>query len=616
VTQKLELLAPARDLSCGFAAINHGADAVYIGGPEFSARVAAANSLEDIDKLVTYAHQFDARVYVALNTIFTDHELERVVKLTHQMHQIGIDALIIQDMGLLECDLPPIPLHASTQLNNRTIEKIQFLENVGFQQVVLARELDLDAIGKIRLATEIPLEFFIHGALCVSYSGQCYISELVAGRSANRGQCAQFCRHKYTLKDGLGKILERDRHLLSLKDLNLSAHLEALIDAGISSFKIEGRLKNENYVKNVTAFYRLALDKILVEKSHLQRSSSGSCRFDFIPDVSRSFNRGTTDYFLTRKRNIVGAIDSTQSIGQKLGRVLSIDKKKKFFTIATKEVIHNGDGLCFYASGKGLRGIQVNRVEGGKIFPRELPDFTIKTMVYRNRDTAFSKLLNRSILCRYLSVQMHLHETDDGLRLTLIDEDEVESKVEIRAEKTVARQAGAAAMTAARQLGKSGGTIFTVQSINVDLDSKSFFPAALFNELRRRGLENHLYNRLQRYRVGQVKISVNDFPWPGKNVDYRDNILNGKAERFYRRHGILQIDRQSLSRESADGCALMTTRYCIKAQLGVCQKIGRDQTELVEPLTLTDNTGEYVLDFDCNKCEMTVRIRKEHLQRF
>ncbi len=611
VTQKLELLAPARDLSCGLAAINHGADAVYIGGPEFSARAAAANSLGDIEKLITYAHQFGSRVYVALNTIFTDHEIDRVVKLVHRLHQIGVDALIVQDMGLLECDLPPIPLHASTQLNNRTVEKVQFLENVGFQQVVLARELDLGTIKKIRLTTEIPLEFFIHGALCVSYSGQCYISELVAGRSANRGQCAQFCRHKYTLKDGLGQILEKDRHLLSLKDLNLSAHLEALIDAGISSFKIEGRLKDINYVKNITAFYRLALDRIIAEKPHLKRSSAGRCTFDFTPDASRSFNRGKTNYFLTGKRNRVGAIDSTQSIGQELGRVLHIDYKQKFFTLETGEAVHNGDGLCFYTSGGGLRGIQVNRVEGEKIYPRELPDFAIHTLVYRNNDTAFIKSLARSELCRLLTVQLEVSERDEGLQLVVIDEDSMRSEIILKTEKMQARQVGASLILAEKQLKKSGGTLFAIESVGVQLSPELFFSAALFNELRRKGLEHHLQMRVQRYQPERVKIKTNTFPWPAKEVDYRDNIANKKAEKFYLRHGVSRIDRSSLQVTHTGDCALMTTRYCIKAQLGLCHKIKKQHGVLREPLTLADNTGEYTLEFDCEKCEMTVRIRKD-----
>ncbi len=390
--RKIELLAPAKNLVCGISAINHGADAVYIGGPQFGARAAACNSLVDIEKLVAHAHQFGAKVYVALNTVFDDRELELAVQLCHQLYGIGVDALIIQDVGLLESDLPPISLHSSTQMNNRTVDKVRFLEKVGFQQVVLARELSLSQIKEIRAATSVPLEFFIHGALCVSYSGQCYISEVMAGRSANRGECAQFCRHKFTLKDGQGKILAKDRYLLSLKDLNLSAHLGALIDAGISSFKIEGRLKDENYVKNVTAYYRQALDKIIDEDGGLQRSSSGRCSFGFIPDPSKSFNRGQTDYFLTDQRNRPGAIESPKSTGQRLGKVEHAEKR--FFVLETGEEINNGDGLCFFDPEKGLVGIKVNRVENGKIYPKDPVVLPIGLTVYRNSDTAFNKMLD------------------------------------------------------------------------------------------------------------------------------------------------------------------------------------------------------------------------------
>ncbi len=399
--QKIELLAPAKNLACGIGAINHGADAVYIGGPQFSARAAAGNTLADIARLVAHAHQFRAKIYVALNTLFTDQELESAVKLCHQLHEIGVDALIIQDVGLLEMELPPIPLHSSTQMNNRTVEKVGFLEQVGFQQVVLARELSLERIKEIRVATRVPLEFFVHGALCVSYSGQCYISEVMAGRSANRGECAQFCRHKFTLQDEAGKIIAKDRYLLSLKDLNLSAHLGALIEAGISSFKIEGRLKDENYVKNVTAYYRQALDAIILADPSLQRASSGRCTFAFTPDPEKSFNRGMTDYFLLNPRNRPGAIDSPKSIGQQLGPV--VHAEKRFFLVETKEPVNNGDGLCFFDPIKGLVGIKVNRVENGRIYPKDPVVLPVGMMVYRNSDTAFNKLLTRSEQCRTIA---------------------------------------------------------------------------------------------------------------------------------------------------------------------------------------------------------------------
>ncbi|MCP4338323.1 MAG: U32 family peptidase [Desulfobulbaceae bacterium] len=605
LSQKLELLAPAKNLACGMSAINHGADAIYIGGPQFGARAAASNSLADIEKLVAHAHQFRARVYVALNTIFDDRELDFAVGLSHQLHGIGVDALIIQDVGLLESDLPPIPLHSSTQMNNRTADKVRFLEKVGFQQVVLARELSLDQIKEIRAATSVPLEFFVHGALCVSYSGQCYISEVMAGRSANRGECAQFCRHKFTLKDGQGKVLEKDRYLLSLKDLNLSAHLRALIYAGVSSFKIEGRLKDENYVKNVTAYYRQALDKIIDGDEGLQGSSSGRCSFGFTPDPSKSFNRGKTDYFLTTPRNTPGAIDSPKSTGQRLGQVVRAEKR--FFILETEEVINNGDGLCFFDPARGLVGIKVNRVESGMIYPKDPVSLPVGTTIYRNSDTAFNKLLVRSELCRTIATQLELKETTDGLLMRVRDEDGIVSETTVKVGKSVARQAGMVTALAEKQLRKSGGSVFSIDDVCVDLRPELFFPAAVFNDLRRRGFARHLEIRLQQYQLEPIEGTKNDFPWPADEISYLDNITNRKAEAFYGRHGVVGIDRKILPAADVEDCALMTTKYCVRAQLGICPKMGNKTDGIAGPLTIMDNTGEYELGFDCLKCEMTVR---------
>jgi len=604
--RKIELLAPARDLDCGLAAIQHGADAVYIGGPRFGARAAAANSLQDLEKLVTAAHRFRAKVYVALNTVFDDRELDQATRLAWQLHGIGIDALIIQDMGLLECDLPPIPLHASTQVNNRTPLKVAFLEKVGFQQVVLARELSLAEIKEIRAATAVALEFFVHGALCVSYSGQCYMSEVVAGRSANRGECAQFCRHRYTLRDGHGTILARDRYLLSLKDLDLSACLADLIAAGIDSFKIEGRLKDQNYVKNVTAYYRRALDEIIGGDEGLARASSGRCSFSFVPDPARSFSRGHTEYFLKNKRNRPGAIDSPKSLGKELGRVIAAEKQ--YFTLKTGETISNGDGLCFFDPAGNLTGMKVNRVADGRIYPKDAVIPPPGTTVYRNADIAFARLLAASEQCRTLALRLDLRETVDGLLLRLADEDGVTSETRLKVNKETARQPGSAALQAARQLKKSGGTIFAVEGVAVDLSAEAFYPAAVYNELRRQALAHHEAVRLASYRQQHVELQVSDVPWPEAEVSYLDNIANRKAEDFYRRHGVREIDRGTLSAGNVAECALMTTRYCIKAQLGICPKEKkRSGGEPVMPLTLSDNTGDYELTFDCRHCGMIVR---------
>jgi 23S rRNA 5-hydroxycytidine C2501 synthase len=606
-TEPIELLAPARNLACGIAAINHGADAVYIGGPLFGARAAATNSLSDIEQLVAYAHQFHARVYVALNTLLTDEEIEQAVRLSHQLYDLGADALIIQDVGLLEANLPPIPLHSSTQMNNRTVDKVRFLEQVGFAQVVLARELCLAQIREIRAATTIPLEFFIHGALCVCFSGQCYISEVMAGRSANRGQCAQFCRHRFDLKDSTGTIAQRGRYLLSLKDLDLSHHLAALIDAGIRSFKIEGRLKDEHYVKNVTAAYRLALDAIIEGHEPLARASSGRCRFGFTPDPSRSFSRGATDYFLTTPRNPVAEIRTPKSIGQEIGRVQTVSARS--FTLITDATIHNGDGLCFFNRHNELIGLRVNRVEGRTVYPKDGVahlGLSAGMVFYRNLDVDFNKHLDQSTLCRTIAVTMTLIENVEGLTLEIIDEDNIVSSTAMQLHKEQATKAGSTAELALRQLRKSGGTIFTVRDIALDIASDLFVPAAVFNDLRRQAFSTHLEARLRSFAPAYQVHLMNDVPWPATTVDYRDNITNSKAAAFYRRHGVTDIAPQILRAGTDTGCAHMTTKYCIKAQLGLCTRL-HEAHSYVEPFILADNTGEYVLEFDCAQCEMTVR---------
>jgi len=609
IPQAIELLAPAKNLSCGMAAINHGADAVYIGGPLFGARAAAANSLADIEQLVAYAHQFRVKVYVALNTLLDDDELDQAVALCHQLYGIGVDALIIQDVGLLESDLPPIALHSSTQMNNRTPEKVQFLEKVGFTQVVLARELSLAGIKAIRAAApSVVLEFFVHGALCVSYSGQCSISEVMAGRSANRGQCAQYCRHQYDLLDNQGRVLEKGRFLLSLKDLDLSAHLQSLIDAGIRSFKIEGRLKDANYVKNVTAAYRVALDAIIDASEALVRASSGRCQFGFTPDPSRSFSRGQTDYFLNTPRNVVGELRSPKSIGKQLGRVVAVEASS--FTLAADEAVHNGDGLCFYNQHQVLVGIRVNRVEGRKIYPKDGTaslQLAVGMEIFRNADTQFNKLLEQSELCRTIAVQMTLTEIDDGLQLQLIDADGIASTTTVNAKKEVAGKAGAIASVALKQLKKSGGTVFTVGEVAVELSPELFFPAALFNELRRKAFAGHLELRRASYVVATQQRSPNTFPWPATAADRIIHLANEKAADFYRHHGVDPGNISTLrgaARE--DDGVLMTTKYCIKAQLGICPKKKMKCDAPAEPLTIADNTGQYQLGFDCDRCEMTV----------
>ncbi len=601
----IELLSPARDLDCGVAAINHGADAVYIGSPRFSARAAAGNSLHDIEKLIHHAHTYSARVYIALNTLFYDDEIHEAVKLAHQLYNAGADALIVQDMGLLECDLPPIALHASTQTNNRSPEKVQFLEKVGFQQVVLARELSLEQIQAIRSATSVPLECFIHGALCVSYSGQCYISEVVSGRSANRGECAQFCRHQYTLQDASGKVLEKDRYLLSLKDLDLSANIRQLIAAGVSSFKIEGRLKDSNYVKNVTAFYRQLLDQLIDADPELQRASSGRCEFGFTPDTTKSFNRGQTDYFLNTLRNTPGSLDTPKSLGELIGSVQKSEKKS--FTLKTTAKLQNGDGLCYFDSSGKLIGLKANRVDGKEVHHRENSSPPSGTIVYRNHDVDFLKQLKNSEQCRFLHVDATITETDSGLRCVVEGEDGLSSEAELAADKEQAKQAGMIAGVIERQMRKCGGTAFRVDNVRVTVDENLFVPAATINELRRLVFAHHLTHRCNSYTRQEQILEKNDTPWLARKVTYLDNICNRKAEAFYQRHGVTDFAALAKTAAGEKDAALMTTKYCIKAQLGICPKMKGKSQQLNEPLTLTDNTGIYELEFDCARCEMIVR---------
>ncbi len=612
VPDKIELLAPAKNLACGIAAINHGADAVYVGGPGFSARAAAANSVEDIGKLARYAHLFGAKVYVALNTLFTDQELPVVLELCHQLYQVDVDALIIQDTGLLMLDLPPIELHSSTQMNNRSVEQVRFWEDVGFTQVVLARELSLEQIRAIRSKTSVVLECFVHGALCVSYSGQCYISEVMAGRSANRGECAQFCRHRYDLKNEKGKLLAQDRYLLSLQDLDLSAHLGALIDAGVRSFKIEGRLKDENYVKNVTAHYRLALDTIIDRDARLKRSSSGTCRFDFEPDPTRSFSRGKTSYFLQKKRNAAAEIRTPKSVGKLLGRVIGVEKGA--IRIETAEVIHNGDGLCYYDSHEVLVGIRINKVVGKLLYPK---DGVTKlrpptgTNMYRNADTAFAKTLSQSENCRSIGVQLHLTETDIGLQLIVSDGDGVSSQVTLAVAGEEAKSPEAVNSTALRQLQKTGGTAYRVEAVQIQLQKGLFYPAALFNELRRAGLAEHTKKRIAHFKAKPAPARKDSAFWPDRELSYLDNIMNSKAEHFYLSHGVKSLDRGRLRIQNVEDVQLMTTKYCVKAQLNSCPKMHTSKMPLHdERLYLSDQISEYELRFDCEKCEMQIRLKK------
>lgn len=603
LTGKIELLAPAKNADIGIIAINHGANAVYIGAPQFSARAAAGNSIEDIARLVTYAHRYYTRVYVALNTILTETELTETEKLIVQLYEAGVDALIIQDMGILELNLPPISLHASTQCDNRTLEKVLFLEKCGFDQVVLARELSLQQIKTISENTHVALECFIHGALCVSYSGQCYASEALKGRSANRGVCAQICRLPFDLQDADGQLLIERKHLLSLKDFDASAHLQALVNAGVSSFKIEGRLKDADYVKNITAFYRQQLDAVL-EKSPYSKSSSGNLRFFFEPNPQKTFNRGTDDYFLTKRKQNLVSMDTPKSIGEPIGKLKAVTSN--YLIIENAEKLHNGDGLCCLDKTGEWIGFRSNRVENSKIFPLRVPPLlATDVMIYRNFDTEFCSLVTRTTSERKIRISIAIHDTTNGFSLCATDEDGNNVQKEVICEKVAANNIEKAIETFRSQFSKLGNTIFELSDFQLETDKIWFVPVSQIAEWRRdltATLENMRQNN---YSSPKREWQPTYHPFPEKKIAYNGNIFNCKAQQFYRQHGVESMDPAFETTHQKD-VPIMHTKYCVKYNLGWCPKQHEPLANIKEPLFLVTGTHKLRLHFDCKHCEMFV----------
>jgi putative protease len=597
----IELLSPAKNLVAGIAAINHGADAVYIGAPKFGARTAAGNSLTDIAQLVNYAHRYWAKVYVALNTILFDDELDEALTLVRSIYEAGTDAIIIQDMGLLELDLPPIPLFASTQTHNYSIKKIQFLEKVGFQRVILARELSFMQVHEMRSNTHIELEFFVHGALCVSFSGQCYLSQARQGRSANRGECSQPCRLPYTLTDSSGCIIDQDKYLLSLKDLNLSEYLRELIAAGISSFKIEGRLKDVNYVKNVTAFYRQRIDEILEKDGPRKRASSGKTSVAFRPDPSKTFNRGFTEHFVRRRSKDILSSDTPKSTGAYLGKVKQVERK--CIILETGSRVHNGDGICFFDEQNILRGTNVNKVEGKKIFPSEQDGLEIGTAVYRNYDYAFAKELQANKTKRLIFVKVQFVETQDGFAVHMEDEDGVKIHCTAACDKNPAKNEKEAEETVRRQFSKLGGSIFACEEMKIAWGRPYFLPVSICNTMRREGIRLLEDERMKHYNKHISPLQPNNELYPDTQLDYSANVANKKAEAFYRRHGVERIERAFELQRAAQGRTVMTMKHCLRFQYGLCT--GKNISN-AEPLFLQDAKNRYRLEFDCDVCQMRI----------
>lgn len=615
--RKLELLAPAKNLECGKAAVDHGADAVYIGAPRYGARAAVGNCVDDIRELCLYAHRFDVKVYVTVNTIIYDDELEDTQSMIGALYDAGADAILVQDMGILRMTLPPIALHASTQTDNRTADKVRWLRDIGFRRVVLARELSVSEIADIhRKVPDMPLEVFVHGALCVSYSGICYASQHCFGRSANRGACAQFCRMRFDLVDADGRELEHQRHLLSLKDLNLSLHLEELAEAGATSFKIEGRLKDVSYVKNVTAAYSQLLDNLVRRHpDRYQRASKGHCSYTFIPNLQKTFNRGFTTYFLHGRNCVphadlqvkgsdIFSPDTPKAMGEYVGRVKEM--RRGSFNVAGTASFANGDGLCFINANRELEGFRVNRAEGNRLFPQQMPaNLRPGTALYRNYDREFERILSRPSAERKIPVTLTLGVTPDGFSLT-VEGHTVHIVCEHqRAEKPQCENV-------VRQLSKLGGTPYECTGVELPDNFNYFIPVSLLADLRRK-LVDKLLNDVGNY-VSHIEDhwKSGDCPLceqhsglygdcPPQDKPYLYNIANHLAQQFYGAEGLTAYELKG-----SDG-PLMQCRHCLRHGMGFCVKYGGKRPQWREPLSLRLGDGRmFRLEFDCRHCQMNV----------
>jgi putative protease len=579
--QHLELLAPAKTAAIGREAVLHGADAVYIGGPDFGARHNAGNTVAEIAGLVEFAHRYHARIFATLNTILHDDELEPARKLILELYDAGVDALIVQDMGLLELDLPPIDLHASTQCDIRSPEKARFLADVGFSQVVLARELSLKEIAAVRAALpdDVVIEHFIHGALCVAFSGQCYMSHAQTGRSANRGDCSQACRLPYTLQDQQGRVVAFEKHLLSVKDNNQSQNLRALVDAGVRSFKIEGRYKEAGYVKNVTGYYRQRLDEILDERPELTRAASGRTRLLFTPDPDKTFHRGATDYFSRGRQADIGAFDSPAFVGLPLGTITKVGPDS--FEMEAEQDMANGDGLT-YLHKREVVGLQANVVERlrgrlWRVTPNErmaeLPGLKPGTAISRNRDHAWEQALDRNSAERLIGVSAYFVETEAGFRLILKDEDGIQVAAEAEFEHQPANNPDQAEAGLKEQLTRLGGTGYALDAVTVSWSHPWFVPASLANRLRREAVaaldKARPATHIRPLRRPAVEPPV---PFPEETLSYLANVYNNAARAFYAKHGVKLIEAAYEAHEEAGEVSLMITKHCLRYSFSLCPK--------------------------------------------
>jgi collagenase-like PrtC family protease len=607
--KKIEILAPAKDLIGGMAAINSGADAVYIGAPQFGARSNANNSIEDVAALVKYAHLFNAQVFVVMNTILYDNELETCRQMIYELYDIGVDALIIQDMAIMEMDLPPIVLHASTQANNRDADKIKFLKDAGIKRVVLARELNLHQIKTIYDEADVELEFFVTGALCVSFSGNCYMSVANGERSANRGSCAQNCRLPYNLIDGNGDTLIKNSHLLSIKDLDISEQIPNLIEAGIVSFKIEGRLKDIVYVKNNVSYLRQKLDSFLEAEGNdkYTKASSGKCTYTFDSSLNRTFNRGYTDYFVNDRNNSIGSWESPKSKGQYIGKL--IRTVGNAYEIENGELLNNGDGLCFINENNEADGIYVNKAENGKIYPNVLKEVKEGTFIYRNNDAAFIKIVEKEhSAVRKISTTLLLTENENGFELIATDEDGNVSIVTLEHSKETTKNNESIEENIKTQLAKTGFTPYNADEISVMFTQNWFLPISKINEMRRNVFEQLSEIRLANYVREEHQLVKTSHPYPETKLDFMYNVSNKTARKFYERHGVTEIEKAFELQWDPGKSRVMTTKYCIKYELKKCPIHQKDimGVKVKEPLVLKQGELEYKLKFNCKPCEMEI----------
>jgi collagenase-like PrtC family protease len=602
---KIELLAPAKNLEFGIAAINSGADAVYIGASNFGARKSASNTIQDIEKLINFAHLFKSSVYVTVNTLFFDDELKDVEKLIYKLYEIGADAIIFQDMSILEMNLPPIKLFASTQTNNYSIDRIKFFDRLGIDRIILARELSVKQIQEIRKNTSIELESFIFGALCVSLSGQCYMSRYIGNRSANRGDCAQPCRNVYSLYDQNNNILIKDKHLLSIRDLNLENYLPVLIESGITSFKIEGRLKDIDYVVNVVSYFRKKLDELHIRKK-FDRASSGFISSQFTPNLSKTFNRGFTNYFITAPRNKISSFLTPKFVGEEIGKVIKSSKGK--FDLDSNIKLCNGDGLCYFVNNE-LNGIRANRIDGNTVYLDKPLIIKEGTKVFRNFDKAFNDILSKIPIKRKISAIIKVEYSEKNIIFTIIDEDSIDYSLSVPFTGEIANDGDKQSGIFKTQLSKTGNSVFFITEVKLNLNKIPLIKISELNNIR-----NILTNSLHSKRIESYKSTLSRYiksstPYYENTINYKGNVINSKSKQFYLEHDVDKIESGFEEQQDISDIDLMTTKYCLRYEIDKC--LLNPKTDYKGDLYLKGNNKAFLLEFDCENCMMKIKPAKE-----